>query len=180
MMARSPRICAAACAVVVTALLAAAAAGAETPLPAVAAGSGSGSTSAHGTLLGGSFVARAAIVQRDFYGALNLYLFSALRGCGSVTAADAPYLWLSIDSGGERLTPGQALRTAGAVHVTASAVSRATRVVLPSATTVVFANVDPKVRSVWHGTVALTGAAAASSKKNSVAGPFSARWCGSA
>src|SRR5690348_7189189 len=104
------------CAVVAACLAAVVAAGsaaADTPLPVRPAGTPSGATSAAGQLAGKSFVAASAIVERDFYGDLNVYLFRRERGCGRISVVDAPYVWISIDTGGQALPLTQPLASGG-------------------------------------------------------------------
>ena len=157
-------------------LLSAAGAGAETPLPPRPAGAATGPTRVAGVLAGKDFVAASAIVERDFYGDLNVYLFRGVRACGRVSLTEGPYLWLSIDTGGRALPLDEALASGAGARVAAIvAVGRRSSVVR-TGVSITFTRLDPQVGALWTGTIRIGTAGGA----HVLSGPFAARWCGSA
>jgi len=163
------------------ALLTAGSSAAKTPLPAVAAGPSTMGKPAAGLLLGKRFTALAAIAQRDFYGTLNVYLFAARRGCGTITAADAPYVGITVDTGGHAIAVGKRIASTKGVLVAAAVANRAALATRPAligrGVSITFTHLDPRVGSVWRGSVRI-----ASRSNRRVAGmfkgAFAARWCG--
>jgi hypothetical protein len=153
-------------------------AAARTPLPTAAAGAGAAPTAAGGKLAGRPFTARSAIVERGFYGELNLYVFATNRGCGTVSFFDRPYVWISIDTGGRRIVAGTPIASSSGADVTANIAGGPHRQLLTAGVSVTFTRVDPRLGSLWHGTFELPAPAAGSAA--AVAGSFAAHWCGQA
>lgn len=157
-------------------LVGAGSAEAGTPLPQRPVGSGSGGMRASGTLDGKPFAAVSAIIARDFYGDLNVYLFAARRGCGVVSTEDAPLLWISIDSGGRVPGAGKAIVPASGVRLAARVARGSRQVAIQDGISITFTHLDPRVGSVWHGSIGIGGTGARA--HDVFAGSFAARWCG--
>lgn len=128
-------------------------------------------------LRGNPFVARAAIAQRDFYGDLNLYVFGVRRGCGVVSVSDAPYLWISVDTGGKALPIGRSIRSTTGMRVVANVVRASRQFLIREGVSITFTHLDPRLGSVWHGSVRIASGSSGDAL-TVFSGSFAARWCG--
>jgi hypothetical protein len=122
----------------------------------------------------------SAILERDFYGDLNIYFFKSPRACGTISASDAPFVWISIDNGGRRLAVGEVLTTAPGVRVAANVTVPKRQILISDRVAVRFARIDPRVGSLWYGSIRIERQAGVARAANELSGAFSALWCGEA
>jgi hypothetical protein len=145
--------------------------------PAATPGAGAPSKPAAGLLMGKLFVTRAAIVERDFYGDVNIYLFTRPRGCGTVSAMDRPYVWMSVAGGGRALEPGATMVSANGVRVAANVAYGARTTVLRRKVSIRLTHVGRAISSVWRGSLRIVSPAGGG-VTTVFGGAFAARWCG--
>jgi hypothetical protein len=128
-------------------------------------------------LAGKPFAALSAIVTRDFYGDVNVYLFATRRACAAVSIDDGPFLWISIDTDGRALAAGKAVAATSGVRVAANIARGRRLVAIAGEVSVTFTRLDPRIGSVWNGAIQI-GSPSVSAPASAFAGSFAARWCG--
>jgi len=144
---------------------------------ATAIGSRAPSGPAAGILVGQPFTTASAIAERDFYGDVNVYLFTRQRGCGTVSAIDKPYVWISIDSGGRGLKLGTAMSSGNGTRVAANVAYASGTTLLGEGVSITLTQRDPHIGSLWRGSVRIISSVRAG-VTDVFSGSFAARWCG--
>ena len=165
----------------VAAALVTPAAHAKTPLPTKAQGSGNEPTAGGGVMPGTPVVARYALVVLDIsFDQIELYLFPKKVACNDVNFATPPFVDVIVETQGAPILIGKPSLQNGHAFVHAEfhpTTTGSKYFALQLGSLIAFTHVDPKIGSLWHGTLTV--------KKQtfehhtfSYNGTFAAVWCG--
>jgi NADH:ubiquinone oxidoreductase subunit 3 (subunit A) len=165
----------------VAAALVVPAAHAKTKLPTKAQGSGNEPTAGGGVMPGKPFAAHYALVVLDIsFDQIELFLFPKKVACSDVNFATPPFVDVIVETQGAPILIGKPSLQNGHAFVQAEFHPTTTGskfFALQLGSLITFTHVDPKIGSVWHGTLTV--------KKQtfehhtfSYDGTFAAVWCG--